>query len=278
MKKILVPCDFSPPSRAAYRTAMDLASHTGGEVVVVHVSFIPAVYGGFGTETLVFSPDYIESLEKEVKSEFEKMKKEVSVPVPSRMELLFGDVVFSIKNFVEAQGMDVIVMGTSGSSGVAEIFIGSNTEKMVRYSPIPVLVVRDYVNVSSLKKILFPTLLNLDQSEFIKRLQTLQKFLGATVHVLLINTPSHFVNDSDAKAAFDKFSKHYKLENCEYHFRNYRSEEEGIVNFAVSEQMDLIAMATHARKGLAHLFNGSLTEDLVNHIRGPLWTCSLKSK
>lgn len=169
-------------------------------------------------------------------------------------------------------------MGTTGSSGAEQIFIGSTTEKVVRHSSVPVLAVKDYVTISSIKKILLPTLMTLDQKEFMKKLNEVQKLLGATLHVLFINTPSHFLRDSDAKEAFDEFVKQYKLEKCEFHFRNYRNEEEGIIDFASLEKMDLIAMGTHARKGLAHLFNGSITEDVVNHITSPVWTFSLKKE
>jgi len=279
MKKIMVPCDFSPQSRAAYKTAMDLASLSGGEVVLLHVSFIPAVYDGFGTEPMAFSQDYFTALEKEAQNEFEKMKKEVGIPsVKSRVELVYGDVLISIKDFIKTNEIDMIVMGTTGSSGADEIFIGSTTEKVVRHSSVPVLAVKDYVTISSIKKILLPTLMTLDQKEFMKRLNELQKLLSATLHVLFINTPSHFLRDSDAKEAFDEFVKQYKLEKCEFHFRNYRNEEEGIIDFASLEKMDLIAMGTHARKGLAHLFNGSITEDVVNHITSPVWTFSLKKE
>lgn len=279
MKKILVPCDFSQPSRAAYKTAMNFAAQTGGEVVVLHVSFIPIVYDGLGTEAIAFSPDYFKSLEKEIKNEFEKMKLEVGVPaVKSKLELIYGEVLTSIKDFVKTHQMDMIIMGASGSSGIEEILIGSNTEKVVRHSSVPVLVVRDYVNISSVRKILFPTLLNPDQTDFIKKLKELQNLLSATIHVLYINTPNHFTLDSDAKGSYDEFIKEYKLENCEFHFRNYRSEEEGIIDFASEKKMEMIAMGTHARKGLAHLFNGSITEDVVKHITSPVWTYCLKRK
>ena len=75
------------------------------------------------------------------------------------------------------------------------------------------------------------------------------------------------------KEALEEFAAHYKLSNYNVHFRNYRNEEEGITDF--SNEVDLIAMATHARKGLAHLFNGSITENVVNHIECPVWTYCL---
>jgi hypothetical protein len=101
--------------------------------------------------------------------------------------------------------------------------------------------------------------------------------LGARIHILLINTPINFVRDRDAKAALQDFANHYKLENYVLHFRNYYDIEEGIMDFAAHEKMDMIAMATHARRGLAHLLNGSIAEDVVNHTSIPIWTYHLKS-
>jgi nucleotide-binding universal stress UspA family protein len=278
MKKILVPCDFSDQAQEAYTTAMDWASKTNGEVIALFVIFIPPLYDdSFGGETMIFNPQFLTRMEQEANEKFATMKRNANLPsVQSRLEITYGDVVFAIRNFSEANDIDLIVMGTSGSSGLAELFIGSTTEKVVRFSSVPILVVRKSVRVSSLKNILVPTLMNLDETNFIKRLKDLQHFLGANLHFLFVNSPGCFLRDLDARRMFDEFAQQYKLENCDFHFRNYRNEEEGILDFFQSGKMDLIAMATHARKGLAHIFNGSLTEDLVNHISGPIWTYTMK--
>jgi nucleotide-binding universal stress UspA family protein len=56
-----------------------------------------------------------------------------------------------------------------------------------------------------------------------------------------------------------------KLKNYQTHIYNETNVEKGILNFANSIDADLIGMSTHGRKGLAHFFNGSISEDLVNH-------------
>jgi nucleotide-binding universal stress UspA family protein len=107
-------------------------------------------------------------------------------------------------------------------------------------------------------------------------LKALQKFFDATLHILHINTPVHFKRDAEAHEAMVEFAKHYKLANYKLHFRSYENEGNGIIDFAYTEKMDLIAMATHARKGLAHVFNSSMTESVVNHIQVPIWTYCIK--
>jgi nucleotide-binding universal stress UspA family protein len=108
------------------------------------------------------------------------------------------------------------------------------------------------------------------------KVKDLQNFLGARLHILLINTPSAFMRDAEGKERLEEFAKHYQLNDYELHFRSYRKEEEGIIEFAQSNDIDLLVMATHARKGLAHLFNGSVTEGVVNHLKSSVWTFAIK--
>ena len=279
MKKILVPCDFSKQSQEAFKMAVDIAVKTKGEIVVLHAIYVPAVYNpGVGGEvSLAADPVFLSNTEEDAKKWFEKMKQEVKSPgVETRLEIVYGDILSVITSAIETTKTDLVVMGTSGTSGLREIFIGSNTEKVVRHSSVPVLTVHTASRIDSMKKILLPSTLMLDQTDFMNKVKELQKFLHATLYVLFINTPDHFVQDSEAQRGFEKFVKHYNIKNCIFLFKNYQDEEKGIMDVARNEEPGLIVMATHARKGLAHLFNRSITENLVNHIRYPVWTYGMK--
>lgn len=272
MKKILVPVDFSGPSNEAYKVALDWAEVTSGEIILVHVLVLPTTYStGLAGETIAFDHSFFSQMETDAQKTLQKMKEQAR-SLPVMIEVVYGDLVSGITSVVEKKKIDVIVMGTSGASGFTEIFIGSNTEKVVRFSPVPVLAIRKSIGIKSIKNILLPSTLDLNQTEFIRKLKELQSLFDATLHILLINTPTHFRRDAEANEALEDFAKHYKLTNYKLHFRNYAHEDEGIIDFANAEKIDLIAMATHARKGLAHMFNGSITENVVNHIGTPIWT------
>ena len=45
-----------------------------------------------------------------------------------------------------------------------------------------------------------------------------------------------------------------------------------IVNFALKAKSCMVVMGTHGRRGIGHLLTGSVTEDVVNHIKFPVWT------
>ncbi len=276
MKKILVPSDFSETSNEAFQFALALAAKTRGEIVLVHVLAIPTLYTvGFAGEPSTFDPIYYQTIEAESKKELEKLKASAK-GVNVSTQVIYGDFPTSLTSIVESKRIDLIIMGTSGASGWKEFFVGSNTEKVVRFSPAPVLAVRKAIDPNSIKSILLPSTLDLNQTEFVTKLQELQNFFNATIHVLLVNTPTHFRRDTEAREAMEEFAKHYKLKEFKLHFRNARREEDGIIDFAIKEKMDMIAMATHARKGLAHLFNESIAENVVNHIHCPIWTYHVK--
>ena len=70
----------------------------------------------------------------------------------------------------------------------------------------------------------------------------------------------------------DEFLAEFKINNCSTHIYNDINVEKGILHFAKSINADLIGMSTHGRKGLSHFFNGSISEDLVNHAKRPVVT------
>lgn len=177
-----------------------------------------------------------------------------------------------IRDYIEDNKIDLVVMGTHGATGVSEFFVGSNTEKIVRFSKVPVFAIRKAPKVSSIKNIVFPTALELNQTDFIRKLKSLQEFFDAKLHVLYLNTPFNFIREGD----LTNYAKHYKLTNYTLNIRNDRYEPDGIISFVKEMKADMLAMATHGRKGLSHFISGSITEDVVNHVNCPIWTCVIK--
>jgi nucleotide-binding universal stress UspA family protein len=69
-----------------------------------------------------------------------------------------------------------------------------------------------------------------------------------------------------------RFLSNFNVQKVETHVYNETNVEKGILNFSNSINADLIGMSTHGRKGLSHFFNGSISEDLVNHATRPVIT------
>jgi nucleotide-binding universal stress UspA family protein len=280
MQRILVPCDFSAPAIEAYKFALEIAKASDGEVLVLKAIDLPIMLaGGFDVQPYTFDPSILKDLEEEAKKRFTEMKAKYNTKgTPTSFHVLIGSVTPTVREFIDDKKIDLVVMGTHGSTGLNEFFFGSNTEKIVRVSPVPVLSVRKATTVSSIKKILFPSTLELNQPEMMTHVKSLQEFFGASLHILWVNTPIFFKRDKDIHALLDTFVRHYGLKDYTMNIRNDTFEVDGIVSFAGEMKADMIAMPTHGRRGLAHLISGSIAEDVLNHVQCPIWTYSIHKK
>jgi nucleotide-binding universal stress UspA family protein len=277
MKNILVPIDFSKQSMEALKVAIELAGKTKAKITVVHVGYVPVIYDtGLVGQPVTLNPTFIEQIQLDAKKKLDRIKSNSNSDVRINTEVLVGDITTSIKDSIEEYSADLVVIGSSGVSGMTALLVGSVTEKIVRNSPVPVLTIWKSFSRRKIKDILLPSTLDLDQTDFVRELKKLQEMFNATIHILYVNTPFNFMTDQEVQESFNEYIKHYKLTNCKTHLRNYRTEEEGIINFAYSQRMDVIAMATHARKGLSHLFMGSVTEEVVDKVTIPIWTYCIK--
>jgi K+-sensing histidine kinase KdpD len=164
------------------------------------------------------------------------------------------------------------VMGTHGASGIKEFTLGSNTEKIVRSCKVPVIAVKKNAKTVAIKNIIFPTNLKVANKNLLASIKELQSLLKARLHILYVNTPANFTRDHSTEEQLLGFARVNQFKNCSIHIYNDIDEESGIINFSSRFKNRMIAMSTHGRKGINHLLNGSIAEDVVNHIDCPIWT------
>jgi nucleotide-binding universal stress UspA family protein len=279
MKKILVPCDFSKPAVSAVRFAIDVAKQSKGTVHLLHVIELPVLHDGVLMPVLNFEEQLLKDLRESAEARFKKIiEKYKTEGVKVIFNVQFGEVFRMIQDYIEKESIDLVLMGSHGASGMRELFIGSNAEKIVRSSPIPVLVMKDYYK-GPIKDIVFPNTLDTEnQEDLTMKVKALQAFFKARLHIVWINTPLNFTSDKVTNDRLEAFARRFMLKDYTINIFNQTNEEKGIVEFAKSIKGDLIAMGTHGRKGISHLLNGSLAEDVVNHYKGLVWTYSLKSE
>ncbi|HEU4496490.1 MAG TPA: universal stress protein [Flavobacterium sp.] len=271
MKKILVPTDFSAHASYALKVASQIARENDGEIVLLHMLELPgqgsdAVGSGSDIpEIMFFKNKAIEKLES-------LMDESYLDGIPVSEIIQFEKAFEGIVNVASKNNVDLIVMGSHGASGFKEMFIGSNTEKVVRSSSIPVLVIKKEDLSFSVEKFVFASDFSDEvKKPFLKVVDFADKF-KAHLNLVMINTPNNFKSTEDAKKIMTAFASSFPLENYTIHIYNDTNVEKGILNFANSINADLIGMSTHGRKGLSHFFNGSISEDLVNHAQRPVIT------
>lgn len=271
MKKILVPTDFSDHAHYALQVASQIAKKNGGEIILLHMLELPHQAGdalGSGhdlPEIMLFKNSAINRLEDLMDDEcLDGLK----VSEIIQFELAFD----GIMKVSEKNDIDLIVMGSHGASGFKEMFIGSNAEKVVRNSEIPVLIIKKDAGEFNVNKFVFASDFTDEiKKPFAKVVQFANKF-GAELELAMINTPSSFKPTHVAEEIMKTFVAGFSIDKYTINIYNDVNVENGILNFANHIDADLIGVSTHGRKGIAHFFNGSISEDLVNHSLRPVVT------
>ncbi len=282
MKTILVPTDFSEQANNALDFACQMASKSDDtEVRVLHI--IEGVSSGsynttgevgyVNSEHELFMVQYIRKRKDDI-AELVSQDKFNGISVSTDIQV--GNPYKNISRTISDIAADMVIMGTQGSTGLEEVLIGSNTEKVVRYAHCPVITVKQPVNLDDIDNIVLATNLNEDQAHLISELKKFQRLCGAKIHLLKVNTPNHFHTNRQIQEEFDKYVEKYHLQDYTTNIYNDATEEDGIVYFTEDMGASMIALGTHGRTGLLHLLSGSIAEDLVNHSKVPVWTLSMK--
>jgi nucleotide-binding universal stress UspA family protein len=136
IRKILHPTDFSDPARAAFEMACALARDYGAELIVVHVNRPPAVYAPDG----IAMPGPIED-PYELRAKLARVRP-TDAKVKVTHHMLEGEPADQILKAARAEAVDLIVLGTHGTTGLARLLMGSVAETVLRKAPCPVLTVR----------------------------------------------------------------------------------------------------------------------------------------
>lgn len=269
MKKILVPTDFSVQAENALRVAVQMARKYDGEICLLHSMEIPLHLANTPTGSLPEALFFIKLAEKRFTEVLEfPWLQDVTVN-----EIIgHGEIYNDIKNTCKKENIDVIVMGSHGASGFREMFIGSNTEKVVRTSEVPVLVIKNNHSEFEIKDFVFATDFAEECRKPFREAQRFARNVEATMHLLFINTPGDFRTTGEAREIMEKFVKGTGAQNYTLNIYNDTSVEKGILGFARDTGAQMIGLSTHGRKGLSHFFNGSISEDLVNHAQMPVIT------
>jgi len=277
MKRILVPVDFSKEAESAAKVAASIARRTGSEIFLVHMLELPVTTIDPAEMNTMNSEPQIIYFMKLAHEKFEKFKQ---LPFFDGLRVIesiqFQHAFSGIIAESEKNKIDLIVMGSQGASGLQEMFIGSNTEKVVRRSKVPVLVIKKGVNDFVVNDLIFASDFNKESKSTFHRVIEFAKLFDAKIHLLYINTIHNFNTTKNIESRMIHFMDDFEVDNYSTNIYNDISVETGILSFARDIEADLIALNTHGRSGLSQLFNGSIGQELANHALRPVITFKIQ--
>jgi nucleotide-binding universal stress UspA family protein len=285
MKNILVPTDFSAESHHAFAVALQVAKQTGGTVTLLHVLEAPematanfSTYGGpvNGSE-LPNSGGGIDEiftikLMEATKRRMHALKDEAAtlapgVPVEDAAEV--GRIGDGILAAVARHGIDLVVMGAQGHGAMEHFFVGSNTERMIRLAPCPVLTVKHPQAQFEVRNIVFPSDFSDETAGALAGLRQVQAaFPNATLHLLHVASGSREQTEPKMQA----FAAQAQLRNCQTAVVDANSTSAGIEQYAQQVQADLVVIPTHTHSGLSRFLHTSIAETVATHALPPVLT------
>ncbi|MUP47304.1 universal stress protein [Gramella sp. BOM4] len=274
MKTILVPVDFSKHSEYALEAAAGLAKKYNTDLVVAHMMGLPETHLTKDEKQEVFNAMYFLKLTRQKFEAFldKDYLKGIKVTEAVKDHKVFSE----LPELAREYQAGLIVMGSHGASGMKEVFIGSNTEKVVRSSKTPVLVVKNQVKDLEFKKAIFATDFENESIGAFEKASEFFESFGVKLKLLYINVPEKFMSSREMEERAAKFTSELGWDQKEakkrLDFYDDYTVERGVFNYCHREKVDIIAIPTHGRKGVAHFFFGSLGEDIANHSDIPVVT------
>lgn len=288
--KILVPLDFSDLGSKALHSAEKMAKLFNGTITPFH-SYLPLneVDGGpymFGMGTAAMD-DYDEIEDALNDRLAELANEEVDPALVTKPLISIGNPAQSIVE--EGQNFDMIVMTTHGRTGFSRFFLGSVSEKVLRMSNVPVLIVNEQRELSNLSRIMVTTDFSDHSKEAFAVAKEIAKKANAKLELvnILAFDPQHEDEPDESKVQLRE-QRLNVLAKEEMHdlgdlletklITSSETPHEAILNYNLDNPHDLIVMSTVGRTGIDYLMMGSTTANVARHVKSPVLSVNPKAK
>lgn len=256
MNTVIVPVDFSVTSiHAAKYASQLLTGHFGVNMVLYH---------GYGKPAeAAYASEMLGHLKKDLLKNYI-----VDIEIMIHEEADFVD---GLERIARHRKADLVIMGITGKSAIAQVFFGSNTLKMAERKVCPVLIVPEHADFKPLKNVMltsdFKSTLNTTPSVLIK--DFLDVF-NPQLHIVNVDN-EHYIslteNYEKEKQALKQMFAEYKPE---FYFMRLYDVDEAINLFAESRNIDLIIVIQKNHSFISKLLSGSRTKTLSYHSKMPI--------
>lgn len=271
MKNILIPIDFSEYSENALYVAASVARKVNAELHLVHTLNMADSLLLDEVDDAIKAAPYIRAMENKFEEYVKKTYLEdIKVSYSVRQKSVHQE----IEEIIDEVDANLIIMGSHGASGLQEFFIGTNTQKVVRNSKIPVMVIKSKMEGFQIEKTVFACDFTKENINSYKQAKSFFEKLEVEMKMLYVNTPENFMDSIAINNRINSFFELTDEGNNQPHVEIFSdfNVEDGIMKFCERENVNFIGIPTHGRKGLSHIFSGSIGEHIVNHSKYPVIT------
>lgn len=264
MKKILVPTDFSENANQALHYAIQIANKFGATIYVVHAYQISSSTGR------LISIDHIveEDREKELAILLQKVKPLMAAEASIEGYVRRGSAVETLVAAANKLTADVIIMGTTGASGMKKMFLGSTASNVMKNTVLPVLAIpKDFTNTNINNITLALDDKKVPETYVLHPVVQLAREFQADLNLL------HVVEDENGDHSIDpKIQDHLKQFGIGYTYFKLNAKEagQGILEFVTRKQSNMLCLVKHQRSWFQDIFHSSMAERMAFESKIPL--------
>lgn len=270
MKTILVPTDFSDCAQRAVDMAIKLSKHGGYSIHFLHLMSTPLNWLQLSDEQQKMYADVHDRIKKANDQLDELVHKSEGEGVSAKKFIDYNESDEMILDHIDHHGIDMVIMGSHGARGFKEFFLGTNAQRIVRQSKVPVLIVKPTDYYSTFKSIAFVSDFDDEMVKHFNSTLSLARLMGVKVRLVFINVPLNF---TDTPTVESRMRLYEDLDPSMIEAKdiyNFGDFDAAIKYYCAEHEVSLLSMLTHGRKGLDRFFAGSLTESIINHVNLPV--------
>lgn len=269
MKLIIAPTDFSPIADNAVKYATEMSRAMGANLMLVNVYQLPISYSEVPLVNI--SLDEIRKISEEklaaLKHNIETITgNQLKVYTESRL----GDVTDELGKLANTLHPYAVVMGTRGLTGIGRFFLGSNTMSVIKHLEVPVFIIPPGATFKPFKKVgLTSDLRDVVDATPVTHIRELVNFFNADLHVLNVDFKKRHFTPYTPEETMNLDSLLSGM-NPVYDFIENKNVEEGISEFAETNNIDLLIALPKRHSVLEQLFEKSTTRVLIHQTSIPM--------
>ncbi|MBN2614846.1 MAG: universal stress protein [Bacteroidales bacterium] len=267
MKRIVVGIDFSACSLNALEHAVSIAKKANAGITMAWANHLD-----YSKEIFSMEP---ENLQKEVAKRFEKIIKQYRPELGDNLdyEIGKGKVYKVICDVAHKTDAFLIIVGTHGSSGFEEFWIGSNANRIVSASKLPIITIRaGFKSDIKLKTIVMPLDSTVITRQKVPFTALLAKYFDAEIHVLGVHTSSLDDIRYRIQNYVSQTQTYLKENNVRFKsvFVDTHNISDAVIDYANKVDAQLISIMTEQETTTANLWLGPYAPQMVNHSAIPV--------
>ncbi len=272
IQKILIPIDFSETSMLAIEHAGFTAQLFKAELVLLHV--VEKHWEQFS----IIAPELRVLPPSDLANAIEKRLEEVAADIRSKYGVKSisvtstGNIFNEILSVSKEYAVDLVVMGTHGTSGVMEFFIGSNTFKMVTQSDCPVVSVQAHSKKLGFTDILLPIDDSAHSRQKVNHAITLAKHFASKIHVLGLADTTDETGRKKLEIKLDQIEEYIKKCDLPYTRKTVEGKNQAKITYDYAKKInaDLIIIMTDQDEDITGRLMGTFAQQIINHSKIPV--------